>query len=75
MSGIAWQGRVALPRSFSANWPGGYIRQWVPELAGMSDPAIHDPEAAGCCPKSYPSKLIGHREARERALIAGKKVG
>ena len=49
---------------------GAYIRLWVPELAGIADTAIHDPEASGCRPKDYPAKLIGHREARERALAA-----
>lgn len=48
----------------------GYIRQWVPELAGLSDSAIHDPEAAGKFVKGYPRKIIGHKEARERALAA-----
>ena len=43
-------------------------------LADVPDPAIHDPEAAGCKPDAYPSKIIGHREARERALAAGRKV-
>jgi deoxyribodipyrimidine photo-lyase len=54
---------------------GDYIREWVPELADIPDPVIHDPEIAGCRPTGYPSRLIGHREARERALMAGKKVG
>lgn len=46
----------------------GYIREWVPELATLSDAEIHDPrdERRG----AYPAKLIGHREARERALAA-----
>ena len=48
----------------------GYIRQWVPELAGLSDAAIHDPEAAGKFVKGYPKKIIGHKQARERALAA-----
>ncbi|GAA4777437.1 deoxyribodipyrimidine photo-lyase [Stakelama sediminis] len=49
-----------------------YIREWVPELADLSDGAIHDPEAAGCRPKAYPEKLVAHRAARERALSAVK---
>ena len=53
---------------------GGYIRRWVPELADVPDMAIHDPEEAGVRPKGYPPKIIGHREARERALAAGKAL-
>lgn len=51
---------------------GAYIREWVPELAHLSDADIHDPpdEQRG----DYPSKIIGHREARERALAALAKV-
>jgi deoxyribodipyrimidine photo-lyase len=51
-----------------------YIRQWVPELAHLDDVAIHDPDAAGCRPAAYPVKLIGHREARERALAAYRQI-
>lgn len=46
----------------------GYIREWVPELAGLSEAEIHDP--ADDKRGAYPPKLIGHREARERALAA-----
>ena len=51
----------------------GYIREWVPELAELSDEHIHDP-ASGERPKDYPSKLIGHKEARERALTAYRQI-
>ena len=34
--------------------------------------AIHDPDESGCRPRDYPAKIIGHREARERALEAGR---
>lgn len=49
-----------------------YIREWVPELARLTDAEIHDPpeERRG----SYPAKLVGHREARERALAAYRKM-
>ena len=45
-----------------------YIRRWVPELADLDAADIHDPpdDQRG----AYPRKLIGHREARERALAA-----
>ena len=36
--------------------------------------AIQDPEEAGCRPESYPQKIIGHKEARERALAAYEKI-
>ncbi|UKK84935.1 DNA photolyase family protein [Sphingopyxis sp. BSN-002] len=47
-----------------------YIRDWVPELAHLDDRAIHDPDEAGRRPDTYPAKIIGHREARARALAA-----
>ena len=69
-------GRIMAPLTQSEKFDAGdYIRQWVPELAKLPDGAIHDPEAAGCRPDAYPAMLIGHREARERALAAGRKVG
>lgn len=51
-----------------------YIREWVPELAGLGDAAIHDPDAHDARPAAYPEKLIGHREARERALTAYARI-
>ena len=51
-----------------------YIRTWVPELSKLPDDAIHDPDAQGCRPVDYPAKLIGHREARERALTAFARI-
>ena len=52
----------------------GYIRHWVPELAGVSDAAIHDPDAHRCRPRAYPRKIIAHKAARERALEAGRAI-
>ncbi|MBB5686913.1 cryptochrome/photolyase family protein [Sphingobium boeckii] len=54
---------------------GDYIRSWVPELKHVQGDAIHDPEEAGLLkPKGYPAKIIGHREARERALAAAREA-
>ena len=67
--------RIMAPLSQSEKFNAGdYIRKWVPELADLDDPYIHDPEEHGCKPDAYPSKIIAHREGRERALDAYQKV-
>ena len=65
---IAFGGHVVLMPKFDA---AGYIREWVPELAHLSDGDIHDPALPV---RGYPAKLIGHAEARARALAAWSKV-
>ena len=45
----------------------GYIRRWVPELAHLSDAAIHDPAVR---PPGYPAPIVDHAFARARALAA-----
>ena len=45
-----------------------YIREWVPELAGLGDGEIHDPGML--CPRDYPAKVVEHTEGRARALAA-----
>ncbi|MEN2786695.1 cryptochrome/photolyase family protein [Sphingomonas qilianensis] len=63
--------RIMAPLTQSVKFDAaGYIREWVPELAGLSDETIHDPDAFGRRPRDYPAKIIGHREGRERALAA-----
>lgn len=49
-----------------------YIQENVPELAHLSDAEIHNPSDAQR--GDYPKPLIGHREARERALAAYRKM-
>ncbi len=51
-----------------------YIREYVPELASLDEKHIHDPEEDGKRPSGYAAKIIGHREARERALSAYKAM-
>lgn len=61
--------RIMAPLSQSEKFDAAaYIREWVPELADLPDAEIHDP--ADLLRGAYPAKLIGHREARERALAA-----
>lgn len=67
--------RIMAPLTQSEKFDAGnYIRHWVPELKDVRGDAVHDPEAADCRPADYPAKLIGHREARERALDAYRKT-
>ena len=68
-------GRIMAPLVQSEKFDAAaYIREWVSELKDLPDAAIHDPDEAGCRPDAYPAKIIGHREARERALAAGAKA-
>ena len=63
--------RIMAPLTQSEKFGAGdYVRRWVPELANVPDPAIHDPDAHGARPADYPAKMIDHREGRERALAA-----
>ncbi|MCP3733727.1 DNA photolyase family protein [Sphingomonas sp. RP10(2022)] len=64
-------GRIMAPLGQSEKFDAAdYIRDWVPELSGLSDTTIHDPDAHGVRPRGYPAKIVGHREGRERALAA-----
>ena len=46
--------------------PGGdYIRRYVPELAGVPAPAIHEPDEATRAGVGYPLPIVDHREAIE----------
>jgi deoxyribodipyrimidine photo-lyase len=63
--------RIMAPLSQSEKFDAaGYIRQWVPELANVPEPWIHDPWGQGKAVTGYPRHIIGHREGRERALAA-----
>jgi deoxyribodipyrimidine photo-lyase len=60
--------RIMAPLSQSPKFDAAdYVREWVPELAHLNDPEIHDPSLPV---KGYPAKIIGHAEGRARALAA-----
>ena len=66
--------RIMAPLSQSEKFDAGdYIREFVPELADLLDDQIHDPDDKRR-PGDYPAKIIGHREARERALSAYREA-
>lgn len=63
--------RIMAPLSQSEKFDAArYIRSHVPELAGLQEPYIHDPEEFGRRPSDYPRKIVPHKFARERALAA-----
>jgi deoxyribodipyrimidine photo-lyase len=67
--------RIMAPLAQSEKFDAGdYIRQWVPELSGLSDAVIHNPDEHGVRPAGYPAKIIGHKDARERALAAYRTI-
>lgn len=58
---------------------GGYVRNWIPEIARLPNDYIHKPwtasplelAAAGVSlGKTYPVPIVDHQEARDRALSA-----
>ncbi len=58
---------------------GGYVREWVPEIAGLPDAFLHRPWEAPAdllaetgieLGRTYPRPIVDHAEARARALAA-----
>ena len=64
--------RIFSPLRQSAKFDpdGDYLRQWLPELAGLESPAIHDPTPQQRQSLGYPEPIVDHRQARQRALNA-----
>lgn len=62
---------------------GVYVRQWVPEIAGLPHEFIHKPwrasettlaEAGVTLGKTYPQPIVDHDMARKRALAAFESI-
>jgi len=49
---------------------GAFIRRWVPELAEMPAPSVHDPSPLDRARLEYPEPMVDHAAARDRALEA-----
>ena len=91
-AGNGWQAVVLMPPYFRVFNPitqgdkftaHGYVRRWLPELAGVDDKSLFAPfdadpmltVAAGLQPgKTYPLPLVAHPEGRARALAAFEVV-
>ena len=68
-------GRIMAPLVQSPKFDAGdYIRQWVPELSAVKGDAVHDPFGTGAAAPGYPPPIVGHREARARALAASARM-
>ena len=62
---------------------GEYVRRWCPELRNLPDKFIHAPFSAGAdvlakagvkLGRDYPEPIVDHREAREAALAAYRRL-
>jgi deoxyribodipyrimidine photo-lyase len=47
---------------------GGFIRAWVPELATLSNDAIHEPSMSDCNMLGYPLPMVDHMIVKQRAV-------
>ncbi len=54
---------------------GDYVRRWVPELAGVGGPAVHEPwKLADGVPAGYPDRIVDHAAERTEALARYKSL-
>ncbi|KAF7301780.1 Deoxyribodipyrimidine photo-lyase [Mycena indigotica] len=62
-------------QSSKADPSGDFIRHYVPELAKLRGPELHQPSAATADKLGYPHAVVEHKKARERALRRFKNPG
>ena len=54
---------------------GDYVRRWVPELAHLAGPGVHEPwQVAGGYSHGYPGRIVDHAEERRIALARFAEV-
>jgi deoxyribodipyrimidine photo-lyase len=53
---------------------GAYVRRWVPEVAHLPAPEIHEPWRSARPPDDYPTPIVDHAEARQRTLARYRAV-
>ena len=54
---------------------GAYVREWLPELAGVPDKFVHVPhESPSGVPSGYVAPIVNHHEERDEALRRYKLV-
>jgi deoxyribodipyrimidine photo-lyase len=69
--------RVFNPTSQSEKFDptGEYVRQWVPEIAGLDNNSVHAPWELGLlAPSAYPPPMVDHANERLEALSRYKSV-
>jgi deoxyribodipyrimidine photo-lyase len=53
---------------------GAYVKRWVPELNDVPEAFVHKPWEMPVPPKNYPKRIVDHAMARDRALVAFKRI-
>ncbi|KAF5390716.1 hypothetical protein D9757_002682 [Collybiopsis confluens] len=61
-------------QSIKVDPSGDFIRHFVPELAKVRGPELHNPPASVAKKVGYPLPIVKHNEARQRALDRFKNV-
>ncbi|MFY8238038.1 MAG: FAD-binding domain-containing protein, partial [Ilumatobacteraceae bacterium] len=69
--------RVFNPTTQSAKFDptGSYLREWIPEIAGLDNASIHEPSSLGLlAPEGYPAPMVDHAVERNESLARYKAV-